>query len=36
MSIPPGISKQNFEGAARAHAQNISGARQNDDKEKIC
>ena len=36
MSIPPEISKQNFEELARAHAQNISGARQNDDKEKIC
>ena len=36
MSLPPEISKQNFEGLARAHAQNISGARQHDDKEKIC
>ena len=35
MSLPPEISKQNFEGLARAHAQNISGARQHDDKEKI-
>ena len=36
MSLPPEISKQNFEGLARAHAQNISGACQHDDKEKIC
>ena len=36
MSLPPEIYKQNFEGLARAHAQNISGARQHDDKEKIC
>ena len=35
MSIPPEVSKQNFEGLGRAHAQNISGARQHDDKEKI-
>ena len=35
MSIPPEVSKQKFEGLARAHAQNISGARQHDDKEKI-
>ena len=35
MSLPPEISKQNFEGLVRAHAQNISGARQHDNKEKI-
>ena len=33
MSLPTKISKQNLEVFARAHAQNISGARQNDDKE---
>ena len=36
MSLHPEISKQHFEGLVRAHAQNISGARQHDDKEKIC
>jgi len=35
MSLHPKIFKQNFEGLARAHAQNISGARQHDDKENI-
>ena len=34
MSIPPEVSQQNFEELARAHVQNISGARQHDDKEK--
>ena len=35
MSIPPEISKQNLEVFPRAHAQKFSGARQQDDKEKI-
>ena len=34
MSLPTKISKQNLEVFARAHAQNISGARQHDDKKK--
>ena len=35
MSLPPEISKQNFEVFPRAHAQKFSGARQHDDKKNL-